>query len=84
MYTEKTEYALNKAGFHLKEDGIYLDSTESKKVVLKGDGLYAYTVGRGFVDDSDDYLEMHLNFVPGDRDGDINLLVELLKRVFYL
>lgn len=84
MFTEKTEYALNKVGFFLVEDGTYLDKTETKKVVLKGDGLYAYTVGRGFVDENDDYLEMHLNFIPGDKDGDLNLLIELLKRVFYL
>ena len=84
MFTEKTEYALNKAGFFLVEDGTYLDKTETKKVVLKGDGMYAYTVGRGFVDENDDYLEMHLNFIPGDKDGDLNLLLELLKRVFYL
>jgi hypothetical protein len=84
MFTEKTEYALNKAGFFLNEDGFYLDKTETRKVALKGDGLYAYTVGKGFVDENDDYLEMHLNFIPGEKDGDLNLLVELLKRVFYL
>ena len=85
MFTEKTEYALNKAGFFEKESGIYIDESETRKVALNGDGLYAYTMGRGFItEENDDYLEMHLNFIPGDREGDINLLVDLLNRVFYL
>ena len=85
MFTEKTEYTLNKLGFHEKESGIYIHDSETKKIVLKGDGLYAYSIGRGFIiEENDDYLEMYLNFVPGDQVGDINLLVDLIKRAFYL
>jgi hypothetical protein len=86
MYTEKTDYVLAKLGFtETEESGVYLNENGNAKVVLKGDGLYAYSTARGYVDDySDDYLEMFLNFVPGDESGDMDLLTKLLKKIFHL
>ena len=84
MYTEKTKYTLEKLGFEEKEHGVFIDSNESKKVVLGGDGLRCYSIDRGFVDENNDYLEMFLNFVPGDEKGDMKLLENLLKRVFFI
>lgn len=57
--------------------GEYFNSDQTQKVCLKGDGIYAYSVGTYA---NEDYLEMHLNFIPED----VNLLKTLLKRVFYL
>jgi hypothetical protein len=86
MYTDKTNYVLEKLGFkETEESGVYLNDNGNSKVVIKADGIYAYSVARGYVDDySDDYLEMFLNFVPGDRSGDMDLLTKLLRKIFHL
>ena len=85
MYTEKTEYVLNKLGFEETDSGVYINKNETQKIVLKPDGFYAFSIGRGYVDDtSDDYLEMFINFIPGDSEGDMSLLTDLLKRIFHL
>jgi hypothetical protein len=56
--------------------GEYYNENQSCRVLLKGDGIYAYSIGTY---ENDDYLEMHLNFIP-ERD----LLETLLKRDFCL
>jgi hypothetical protein len=84
MYTEKTEYVLNKLGFFETKDGVYMNENQAQKIVLKPEGLYAFSTGRGYVDENDDYLELFLNFIPGDNIGDINLLADIIKRTFYL
>jgi hypothetical protein len=57
--------------------GEYYNEDLTLKVCLKGDGIYAYTVG---THENADYLEMHLNFIPEDED----ILKYLIRRVFYL
>lgn len=84
MFTSKTENVLTSLGFREVSQGVYLNESETKKIIMNGEGMSAYSVGRGFVDDEQDYLEMKLNFIPGDAENDYGLLESLLKRVFYL
>lgn len=55
--------------------GEYWDRDGNKKVCLKGDGIYAYTLSHAF----EPYLELHLNFIPESK-----LLSEILKKTFYI
>ena len=82
MYTTRTYEVLNSLGFTERERGIYLNKNENHKIVLAADGIYGYSVMNG--DNLIDYLEMHLNFVPGDKDEDKEFLTYILKRVFFL
>jgi hypothetical protein len=75
----KLDKTLAKLGFHATSSSEYSDLKGDKKIVLKGDGIYAYSIDRGFVEDSD-YLEMHLNFIPDD----MKVLTYLIKRIFYI
>lgn len=75
------EKILEELGFEEMRHGEYFDESGYRKVVLAPDGIYAYTVDRNSaMDDQPDYLEMHLNFIPEEKD----ILTYLIKRVFYI
>ena len=82
MTSSETLEALEELGFknqwedHRFPHGEYFDQNLSKRISLKPDGIYAYSVGSQV---GEDYLEMYLNFIP-DKD----LLINLLSKVFYL
>jgi len=80
----RTEEILTELGFAEISSGVFLHGNESSKVVLSPDGLRGYSVGRGYVDQDEDYMEFYLNFIPGEHDGDDNFLKKLLSRSFYL
>lgn len=83
MKTDTTEKVLEELGFKNEWDGYvfpygeYHNEKDDAKICLKGDGIYAYTIGSH---EFDDYLEMHLNFIPEDEE----ILRYLIKRVFCL
>jgi hypothetical protein len=83
MTTENTEKILESLGFFNEIDGYmfpygeYHNEKDSAKICLKPDGIYGYTIGSN---EFDDYLEMHLNFIPEDEE----MLRYLIKRVFYI
>lgn len=60
--------------------GEYYDEQGNKKVCLKGDGLYAYSVDKGYMcGEPSVYLELRLNFLP-----DVDMMEYLVRRVFYI
>lgn len=79
--TDNTEKVLESLGFFNEVDGYkfphgeYHNERDDAKICLKGDGIYAYTIGST---EFEDYLEMHLNFIPEDEE----VLRYLVKRVF--
>lgn len=84
MFTEKTLYTLEKLGFTESSHGVYHNEHGTVKIILSGEGLKGFSVSRGFVDEEDDYLELSLNFIPGDYPGDLIFLEKLLRRTFHL
>ena len=76
------ENVLTDLGFMEERHGVFYDKDGRHKVVLAPDGIYAYSVDRNSSHDElqPDYLELHLNFIPDNRD----VLTYLIKRVFYL
>ena len=79
----KTEDILESLGFKnewedykFPHDEFY-DISQTKKICLKPDGIWAYSVGSH---PGEDYLEMHLNFIPQDE----IILSYLIEKVFCL
>ena len=76
-----TEQAIESLGFfnevneNIYPYGEYYNEKGNAKICLKGDGIYAYTVGTY---ENEDYLEMHLNFIPKDTE----ILKYLIRHAF--